>query len=69
MYGSDQAASLIPSELSEMVRAIRERSRLAVGNGCSAADFAAELVNAKKLRYWSHISGDRELTRKATFTG
>jgi N-acetylneuraminate synthase len=66
MYGSDQAASLIPSELSEMVRAIRT-IRIAVGNGCRQLT-AAELANAKKLRYWAH-SQDRELMRKATFTG
>ncbi|MHC4076979.1 MAG: N-acetylneuraminate synthase family protein [Planctomycetota bacterium] len=66
MYGSDQAASLIPSELSEMVRAIRTIP-IAVGDGGRQLT-AAELANAKKLRYWAH-SQDRELTRKATFTG
>ncbi len=66
MYGSDQAASLIPGELSEMVDAIRRIPTL-VGNGLRQLS-AAEIANAKKLRYWSNAQ-DHESTRKATLTG
>ena len=51
MYGSDQSASLEPSELGELVRRLEEL-RLWLGDG-EKRIIPAETVVAEKLRYWA----------------
>jgi N-acetylneuraminate synthase len=51
MYGSDQSASLEPSELGELVRRLEEL-RLWLGDG-EKRIIPAEAVVAEKLRYWA----------------
>lgn len=54
MYGSDQAASITPDELSELVTAVRAIPAMhGAGQRKVTAD---ETKNARKLRYWAPAS-------------